>query len=165
MPNRNAILTLVCLLVALSGCSSSNPIKKQEVTAKSLRIPSQLVGLTVGTEDISRQTASVKNSYADNIGMFSMREGDLLRATLEVAHLNALARPNNKGFQQSIVQLLGGSTPVPLRIGRITIYSTSGNKQTIFAWFNGRGMFVLSIHQDFEFPRTLLRKAVVLELR
>ena len=162
---RSGFLTLVCLVIVLSGCSKANPIKKQEVTARSLRIPSELVGLRVGTEDISRQTAKVKNSYADNIGMFSLREGDLLRATLEVAHLNALARPNNKGFQQSIVQLLGGSTPIPIRIGQITIYSTSGNKQNIFAWFNGRAMFVLTIHQDFEFPRTLLRKVVVLELR
>jgi hypothetical protein len=49
-------------------------------------------------------------------------------------------------------------------VGDTTVYFTSGNEQIVYAWFDGSAMFVLSVHRDFEFPRTLLRRTLNVEL-
>jgi hypothetical protein len=44
------------------------------------------------------------------------------------------------------------------------VYLTTGNDQNIFMWFADRGFFVLSVRDDYEFPRTLLRRLVEMEI-
>ena len=149
------------------ACSGNSDGGSQLGRAQSavLSLPSQVLGLAVKAEDVTKQTKGIKRSYTDSVGLFSMRENDLLRATLQVSRLNNLARPQSESFQRSIIELVGGSTPLKMRAGEVTVYTTSGNKQNIFIWFRGKGMFILSVHQDYEFPRTLLRKIVPLEIR
>lgn len=164
---RSLSILLVLLAFVVPGCGegSGKSTGAGTVESSGIVIPSQLVGLTVKVEDVSGQTKEIKQSYVDSLGMFSMREDELLRATLQVSRLSRIARPQSAGFRRSIVSYLGGSTPIELRVGGTTVYSTSGNKQNIFIWFRERGMFILSVHQDFAFPRTLLRKVVGLEVR
>ncbi|MEO7804904.1 MAG: hypothetical protein ABIS18_11530 [Actinomycetota bacterium] len=109
-------------------------------------------------------TKEIKRSYTDTVGLFSFRDKDLLRASLQVSRLNSLARPNSTRFRKSVIELVGGSTPLRIRAEEVDVYTTSGNKQNIFIWFRGKGMFVLSVHQDYEFPRTLMRKLLLLEI-
>lgn len=162
---RFLIAMLGVSLMAVACGQQSTEVTESTVESSGIVIPSQIIGLTVAPEDVAQKLEGIERSYIDSLGMFSMRDGELLRATLQVSRLSRIARPNSPGFRRSIIELLGGSTPVLLEIGNVTVFSTSGNKQNVFSWFRGRGMFVLSIHQDYEFPRTLLRKVVSLEVK
>lgn len=159
------------LLVALfaTGCGNDDlagaVTGAPEPTSPRIGIPALILGLTVQQEDISGQIEQVDRSYLDSVGMFSLRENDLLRATLQIGRFNALARPRSDNFRNSIVGLLGSSKPLELRLGSTLVYSTSGNEQNVYLWFNDDGMFVLSVHRDYEFPRTLLRRIVDLDIK
>ena len=166
MTDKRIGVVLACVMSLLAAsCSQKADTGIGTVEAAGIRIPKQLLGLLVQGEDIAKQAAGIKQSYVDSNGMFSMREDDLLRATLQVSRLSRFARPKSEGFRKSIAALLGGTTPTQLRVGDTLVSSTGGNKQSIYVWFRGRGMFILSIHRDYEFPRTLLRRVVSLELK
>lgn len=159
-------VALACAVSLISAaCSQQAETGVGTVEAAGIRIPKQILGLAVQAEDIRKEAVGVKQSYVDANGMFSMRDDELLRATLQVSRLSRFARPKSEGFRKSIASLLGGTTPTQLRVGDTMVNSTAGNKQNIFVWFRGRGMLILSIHQDYEFPRTLLRRVVALELQ
>lgn len=167
-------MTKVLLCVALaalvgSGCTNDDGVSSvlpggQGVKNVSIRFPSQIAGLTVDVEDVSETVEQIKRPYVDSLTMFSFREGDLARATLQVSRFNRLARPDDSEFIGTIVGLVGTSTPRELKIGEHIVHSTVANKQNKFVWFNGKGMFVLSVTQDYQFPRTLLRRVVEQEI-
>jgi hypothetical protein len=73
--------------------------------------------------------------------------------------------PNSAQFRASVIGLTGASRAQELKVGDIIVYSTTGSEQNIFLWFKERGLFVLSVHRDYEFPRTLLRRAVDLPIQ
>ncbi len=158
-------LVFACAVaLSASGCAKQADNEIGTVEAAGIRIPKQILGLLVQSEDITKEAAGIERSYIDSNGMFSMREDELLRATLQVSRLDRFARPESEGFRRSIASLLGGTTPTQIKVGDTLVNSTAGNKQNIYVWFRERGMFVLSIHQDYEFPRTLLRRVVSLDL-
>jgi hypothetical protein len=129
-----------------------------------LNVPSQVLGLQVELEDVTDQVKDVDRPFLDALAVFSLREGDLLRATLQVGRFNSLGRPGSASFRQRILQKIGSQAPEPYRIGDKTTYVTAGNKQSIFVWFSGRGMFVLIAHKDYLFPRTLARRFLEMDL-
>lgn len=165
MRKQPTCLALLVIALLMAACSGEADTGVGVVSSSGITIPAQVLGLRVTPEDITKEAAGIERSYVDSNGLFSMREDELLRATLQVSRLSRFARPKSQGFRSSIAQLLGGATPVPIRVGDTVVSSTAGNKQNIFVWFRGRGMFILSIHQDYEFPRTLLRRVVSLEIR
>jgi hypothetical protein len=136
-----------------------------EVQAPVVKVPNQILGLRVAPEDVSKQVKNLKRPYLDSVGLFSLREGDLLRATLQISRFNGLAKPNSPQFRASVIGLTGASRAQELRVGDIIVYSTTGSEQNVFIWFKERGLFVLSVHRDYEFPRTLLRRAVDLPIQ
>jgi hypothetical protein len=160
---RTLALASACLL-ALGACSGDEPVRVLpgggDVRAPVISFPSQVAGLTVKAEDVSEVVEEIRRPYVDSLAMFSFREDELLRATLQMARFNRLARPRDPSFRRSITGLLGGSRPLELRVGEQTVFSTSGNRQDVFMWFTDKGFFVLSVHQDYVFPRTLLRRVI-----
>lgn len=134
-----------------------------EVQERKVTIPSQVLGLNVQAEDISKQLKSTRRPYLDNVGLFSLREKDLVRATFQISRFNDLARPDDPTFRNSIIGLLGSSKPQKVQVGGDVVYVTTGNEQSIFVWFREKGFFVLTCHQQYEFPRTLLRRMLQLE--
>lgn len=159
---RAAFLGSVVFAACGPGAAESGP---GTASSAVIALPNQVLGLAVKSEDVAKQTKGIKRSYTDSVALFSFRENDLLRASLQVSRLNSLARPKSEGFRKSVIELVGGSTPLKVRAGDVTVYTTSGNKQNIFVWFRDKGMFILSVHQDYEFPRTLVRKIIPLGLR
>ena len=129
-----------------------------------LELPAQLVGLSVVPEDVGSNLETIDRPYVDSVAVFSMRDGDLLKATLQVARFNRLARPGDASFRNSIVSTIGGRRPVAFRVADTIVHSTAASEQNLFAWFAEDGFFVLSVQKDFEFPRTLLRRLVELNL-
>lgn len=154
-----------CLSMLASGCTSADGTISSlpgggPVKAPTIRFPSQLVGLEVVPEDVSKVVAAVKRPYVDSLTVFSFREKELLRATLQLSRFNRLARPNDAKFRASIIGLLGSSRPLLIRVGETTVYVTAGNKQNVFVWFTDDGLFVLSVTLDYAFPKTLLRRVI-----
>lgn len=156
----------LALMVMVSCDSAGGPVAVPErgtVAVAGVALPSQLLGLQVQVEDVSKLLDRAQRPYIERVGLFSFRENDLVRATFQVSKFRTIADSDNLGFRSQIINLLGSAEPQPVRIGETIVYSTIGNEQQIFAWFEQGGFFVLTTHRDYEFPRTLLRRLVSLE--
>jgi hypothetical protein len=156
-------MALGASLVAVA-CSSGPAEISQRPGRATLRIPSQLVGLAVQQEDIGEELKRVDKPYVDSVAIFSLREDRLLQATLQVSRFNRLARPRDADFRSSIIATVGTTRAKTLKVDDKTVYATSAASQSVFVWFTNTGMFVMSISNDFQFARTLVRRTLDLEL-
>lgn len=121
-------------------------------------LPAEMLGLRVAKEDMAEVLTDVDRSYLDGLGLFSMRRGDLLEATLQVSRFNKEADHDDPDFRARLIQQIGNAQAREARLGDRTVHLTRGTKQQIAVWFNDNYMFVLAIRDDFEQPRTLLRE-------
>ncbi len=166
MTSRRLVASVcVALAVAAAACGGGEetaaPVAAREASA--ITLPEQVLGLQVDTEEL--ELRALQNTYFDSLGLFAFRtEEELLRATLQVGRFNEHGRPGDGDFRRRIISNLGSTEPEELRVGEQLVYLTTGNQQNIFAWFEGDGFFVLSIRNDYLFPRTLLRKLLEMEL-
>ena len=152
-------------LLFLAACSSDkaapNASPVSSVAASDVSLPSEILGLKVVRENVKANLADVSETYLSSVGLFSFREkSNLLRATIEVGRFNEQAKQDQKKFRGQIIGQLGASVPVELRVGSKPVYLATGSDQNIFAWFDSKAFYVLSIRSDYQFPRTLLRKLV-----
>jgi hypothetical protein len=156
----------LALAFALGGvaCSGDAEEVAPETAAARLNVPQQLVGLRISAEKIGPGLSKVDRPYVDTVAVFSLREEDLLRASLQISRFNGAARPDDRSFRESIVSTIGGATALSLRVANTLVYTTRSSDQSIFTWFDGDGMFVLAVQREFRFPRTLLRRMIELEL-
>jgi hypothetical protein len=154
----------LCALASMScgrgTIASPNSSAAADAGPAQASLPSQVLGLRVQPEDIASKLNAVKRPYVDAVAVYSLRDGDLLKASLQINRFNGAARPKDPNFIGSIVATIGGSASQPYRMSSQTVYATSTSDQVIFTWFQGRGMFVLAIQKSFPFPRTLLRRLV-----
>ena len=159
-----AILIFVALAAGCSRGIEGAITGAGKVEAPRVKVPSQILGLLVAPEDVSAQTNDVERPYLDAVAVFSLREEDLLRATLQVGRFNRIARPNQAAFRKQVVSTVGGTVAEEMTVEGLSVYATSGTDQQLYSWIDGDGFYVLSIHKDFEFPRTLLRRVIRLHL-
>lgn len=122
-------------------------------------VPDELLGLRVASEEVGG-AQDIKDPYVEGVGLYSLRDGELLQGTLQVSRFSEDADAEKARFRQSVVQQIGSSVPRRYRMSDRTVYLTSGKRQTIAVWFNGRYFFVLSTRDEFDRPRALLREAV-----
>lgn len=161
---RWSLTALLAILIVSSTACKSSPQTSGTVGPVSVEVPSQILGLSVTQEDVSDQVFPFKNrSYLDTFGLFSMREGDLLRATLQMGRFGQVAEEGDDIFRRQIIGLMGTSTPREILVGDRAVWSSTGSQQSVFAWFEGRGFYVLTVHKEFPFELTLLRKLMSLE--
>lgn len=162
-----AVLAGVLLLAGTAACGggqgTSAGARKAVVETAGVTLPSQVLGLALKPEDVSKILERTKRPYIDRVGLFSFREDDLVRATLQVSRFRRLADYESVRFRSQLIDLLGSAEPIPIQVEDTTAYATVGNEQQIFAWFQGRGFFVLTTHFEYEFPRALLRRLVSLD--
>ena len=158
-----AAFAAMCVLGGWS-CAGGAEEADAEREAARLRLPQQIVGLQVGAEKLGTGLEKIDRPYVDTVALFSLREEELLKASLQVNRFNRAARPGDRDFQQTIVGTIGGSSPSRVRVGEEEVYATTASDQDVFTWFDGDGMFVLAVQKDFAFPRTLLRRIVELDL-
>lgn len=149
---------------ALGACGGGGIEADAATEAARVRLPRQLLGLEVRAEEINTNLDDIDQPYVDSVAVFSLRQDDLLRASLQVNRFNAVARPEDDNFRRSIVATIGGSTPLEFRMQDTRVFVTTSADQTVFTWFEGKGMFVLAVQKDFEFSRTLLRRLVERDL-
>ncbi|MDQ3106968.1 MAG: hypothetical protein M3Q68_04105 [Actinomycetota bacterium] len=170
--NRLARAALGALLAAtLLGACGDGPSASAEATAAEdieqlpvELLPSEILGLTVQREDMSAALQTAQLSYVNEVGLYSLRRDELLQATIQISRFNANAAAESADFRRTLLSQVGGSVPKQVVIGGKTVYLTTGTKQTIAVFFQGRTMIVVAIREDYDQPRTLLRQALELEV-
>lgn len=161
------VVAAVLVATAFASCSSDDGLDQASgkiELIKSDRIPGELLGLQVQSEDVSKTLSELKRSWADGVGLYSFRREELVQATLQINHFNENAKYKDAGFRRQILQQIGGTAPREINVGDEDVFVTQSTKQTLAIWFEGEHLFVLSIRQDFEKPRSLLRAALELEV-
>lgn len=167
---RPATLILVAvaasIAVTATACGGGGPTDASTGSDPArLNLPGQILGLQVQAEEIQAELDEVQRPYVDSVAVFSLREDELLRASLQIARFNRAARPDSSSFRGSIVSTIGGTEPQVFRMEDVDLYTTTASDQVVFTWFRDNGMFVLAVQQDFEFPRTLVRRFVERDLQ
>lgn len=160
-----AALFVAVALVAGAGCGAE-PAKVGATKVKAFDgsiVPGELLGLRVVAEDIGG-AEHVKNPFVEGVGLYSLRDGELLQGTLQVSRFTEDADSEKARFRKSVVQQIGSTVPKAYRMGDRIVYLTAGKRQTIAVWFQGRHFFVLSTREEFERPRALLREALEIKL-
>jgi hypothetical protein len=161
-------LTLVALaaLTVVSAACSGGSAEADAAKAKKVeaigadKLPATLLGLKLAPESIIDTVKANKGSYVEAIGMFSMRKGDLLQATLQVSRFTENAHAERGSFRRSIIQQIGSTEPQEYRMGSQSIFLTTGKQQRISVWFKGRSMYILTTSVNYMTPRSLLREAI-----
>jgi len=122
-------------------------------------VPSEIEGLAVASED----TAIVnhqKRPFVDAVGLYSLRKGDLLQATLQISRFTKESNADTRKFRDSVVAQIGATTPRTFVMSGRTVYLTTGRRQSVAVWWRGHYLFILSTREEYETPRTLLRSAL-----
>lgn len=163
-----SIGAVVVAALALAGCARSDasvePTPGAQVKAVEIpNLPADLLGLQLAPEDVAEDLAKVPSAFIDALSLYSLRQDDLVMATLQVSRFNDGAEADTDKFRQTVVNQIGSSAPRKVRLGSQTVYLTTGTKQSIGVWFKGRHLFVLATRADYDEPRTLLRKALEIE--
>src|SRR2546423_13069170 len=119
-----------------------------------------MLGLPAAPEDGGGTIPPPRRSQVEATGMFSMRAGDLLEATLQVSRLRDEARFRTAKFRAQVVSEIGSSLPHRTRLGDMDVYLTTGARQRVAVWFKGRYFFILSMRDDFKYPKSLIRNGL-----
>jgi hypothetical protein len=131
----------------------------RELKVLEVSLPPEIEGLKVQKEDVSKSLEQVRPSYVAEAGLYSLRApDDLVQATLQINRFVDEERYESSQFRRTIVTQLGGSPPIPTRMGDRTIWRSTGSNQTLALWFDGKSMYLLSVRNDVERPRTLIRQ-------
>lgn len=126
-------------------------------------IPSEILDLKVGREDMAPTLERAKRSYIEGVGLYSMRKDELLQATLQVSRFTEDDHTTSSQFRRALVSQIGSSVPQLARVGRDAVYLTTGTKQSLYIWFRDHHMMILSVREDYPEPRRLLRKALEID--
>lgn len=157
---RKLLVAGALCALAVTSCGGGKVEQSAAASPAQINLPAQVLGLKVQPENISAKLTQIKRPYVDSVAVFSLRDGDLLRASLQASRFNSAARPKDPEFIGTIVSTIGGSAAQQFRVSGEDVYATTASDQIVFSWFKGRGMFVLAIQKDFQFPRTLLRRLI-----
>jgi hypothetical protein len=159
------VLLAVAIAVGAAACGgrdgNGDTVVIQQLSADVL--PSKLLGLNVELEDVAARVEGVERSYIESTGLFSLRDGDELKATLQISTFNDEAKIDRK-FRLAVVDQIGATKPRSFRMGDDTVYLTSSKRQGVAIFFRPRSFVVLSTLDTFDQGRSLLREILELDL-
>ena len=156
-------------MLASTACASGPSVASEATPADQIEqlppeiVPGEILGLKVTRENMSEQLTDVRRAYTDAVGLYSLRRGELLQATLQVTRFNEEADWDTPRFRASIVGQIGGTVPERVRVGEDIVYLTRGTKQSLSIWFRDRHLMVLAVREEFLQPRALLREVLEIE--
>jgi hypothetical protein len=128
--------------------------------AAQTNVPKILNGLAVTAEKVGPPTRAGKQ-YLDHIDLFSLRRADRqLESTLEFGHFRSEAPVHSLLFQRKIAGQIGLTVPVEQRLQGTTVFVTTAKRLNVAAWFRDRTIFILSIRDDYDSPKALIRAAL-----
>jgi hypothetical protein len=159
-----AMRLLAILILLVTACSrGGEPSPLTGSQKNEVNLPPQVLGLAVQPENIDENIKDVDNPYVDSFGLFSFREGPILRATLQIGALSRSAQFRDDSFKRRIIGLIGAAAAKKVPVSETDVYITAGPDETRYAWFEGRGFFLLTVHKSYPFPRTLVRRLIGVE--
>lgn len=161
LPARAALGFL--LAAGAAGCSDariSGTSGKKVAVLDRVQPGATVNGLNVQGEDVTRQVGTVGDTYLQATAIYSLREGETVQATLQIAELTSKARPEDDKFRDSLVTVISGKKGVPTRVGPDLVYLTASARKRLALWFRGRDLYILTTREDYEQPRALLRAAL-----
>ena len=165
---RSLAAVVIAGCLALSACGHDAATTQADRRTVSVLyapgIPSTLGGLRVQSEAIGDSLKDVHRPYVDSVALFSLRNGDTLEATLQVARFASGVNGADRSFQNRLLATLGPSSSKEFRLGGRSVFLTSGDRQSIVVWFDEGDFFVLSTRADYPYPRGLLRLALDLKV-
>jgi hypothetical protein len=124
-------------------------------------VPATLQGLRVQRENVTATLAQDRRAlWVDQVGLYTLRRGKELQATLQVARFRAAAPWQSADFDESLAGQLGTATPVVARLDGVRVYITATRGLGLAAWFRNGWMFVLGIRATYPTPRELIRAAL-----
>jgi hypothetical protein len=163
---RRATIGLLVLVFVSGACANA---RVQGTAGRSIKdlppelMPADLLGLPVTKENMSASLATQRDAFVEAVGLYAMRRSDLVQATLQVSRFRPNAPIDQASFRSSVVSQIGGQRSQQFRMADSTVYRTTGRKQVISLWFHGRYLFVLSVRDTFDHPRSLLREALAVK--
>lgn len=149
--------------MVLSACGdeteSNAASTEKKIKVLDLALPAEIQGLKVQQEDVSATLNQVHPSYVEETGLYSLRTpDDLVQATLQINRFPDEERYETSQFRRTIVTQLGSSPPIATRMGKRTVWRSTGSNQTLALWFQGKWMYLLSVRNDVDRPRSLIRE-------
>ena len=158
-----AAVVVAAVAVVMSACGSPSSTGVSGTAIKALppnAVPATLGDLEVHAEGVQNLVASTKNTYVTAVGLYSLRQTNLVKATLQVSRLTDKFDYRSDKARALLADKIGGSRSDPHRVGSDIVYLTQGLRQQISAWFRSRYLFVLSVREDYAGQRALLRDAL-----
>jgi hypothetical protein len=156
-------VALVVLVTVVAGaCGSGGGGTATGVEQLKTRIPDRVLDLAVKSESIT-SAQETKRPYIDGLALYSLRRDELLQATLQISRFSKGAKPESSQFRASVINQVGSSVPKAFRMGGNPVYLTTGRRQSIAVWFRDSYLFILSMRDEYNQPRRLLRQLLAVE--
>ena len=159
-------LLVVALAAASSGCTTprSNAAAPRAPGAPRVvdeAMPAELLGLRATEEDVSVPLEEAgERAYVTDVRLWALREGERLRATVQVGRFAADAPVSDPAFRDRVAGQVGGTAPIVRKIGEDLVYVGAGNRQTFYGWFRGPHFVLLSVPADATNGRAIARVAL-----
>lgn len=124
-------------------------------------MPSRMGGYVVHPEDVRKQLKDAgRHAYVTGVKLWSLREGDYLRATIEVARFASDAPVSDAHFRATVATQVATSNPVRHRVADHEVFVTTGEREVYYVWFRGRDLVLLTVPTTTPGRRALLRQAL-----
>jgi hypothetical protein len=159
---RSFLALALVLLAACGGGSGDAPVTVTQLGDDA--VPGEIAGLRVDAEEVGERLAETEKPYVDAVGLYSLRDGRRLEATLQVSRFTDDVDPEDETFRQSIVAQIGSTEAKPFRMADEIVYLTASKRQNVAVFFEDRSFVVLSTLESFERSRALLREVMELDL-
>lgn len=158
-------VVVLALALALGACGGGEDVVTKAggpvEPLDDIKLPPQIVGLNVAEEKVTEALENFRPSYVAGAALYSFRgDKDLVQATLQIARFRDEPRNKSNGFRQSILTQFGSTRPRTTRMGDTVVYRTTQTKQTVAIWFDDLDWYLLSIRDEFDRPRTLMRETI-----
>jgi hypothetical protein len=164
---RLAAVSLVAMLLvgACGGAKAAGSKKIGRLSADLL--PSTVLDLKVAVENdkLSDDINHERRSYVQAVGLYSLRQGDLLQATLQVSRFTKAARTDDSKFRRTIIGQIAasGREAQAFSMAGHRVYLTPGPQQSVAVWFGRRALYLLTVRREFAQPRALLRQLLAVK--
>jgi hypothetical protein len=161
-----ALLVALALAFAVGACGRDDGSQQAAPIAQMGAdvLPKRILDLTVKREDVHERVGGVKRPYVVATGLYSLREGKELQATLQISEFSAKADVGDPSFRLAIVNQIGSTQPRAFRMGSHTVYLTTAKRQAVAVFFKKRSFVVLSTLDTYDEGRSLLRALLELDL-
>lgn len=164
---RRPVIALLALALLAGACGGNEDVVTEAggpvEPLDDISLPTEMTGLKVGEEKVDEALENFRPSYVAGAALYSFRtddEKELVQATLQIARFRDEERNRSDAFRQSILTQFGSTRPRETRMGDTIVYRTTQTKQTVAIWFDDLDWYLLSIRDEFDRPRTLMREVL-----